>query len=321
MSVKCFSCSKTITKKSPGLVCSRCEKNVHASPECAKLTNKQLQALKSTVGLEWSCEECLGSLSRRSTFFTPGDDSDEEDAKAIDSKKLLRDISVEMRKIIKEEMESVQNSLEFTCDQILKLEESMKNQNARIKHIENKNSELQNENKNLQLRIATLEQRQQETDQKLISNYLEIDGLPETTENLQNITKSVAAKIDVDAKEIRDVRRVGKRQDKAGYLLVELSTKLSRDNWIVAAKNQNLTVGDILPSTSQVTRTNRVYVREALTHDTKTLLYQAKLQLRPSFQYVWCKAGKVYARKTDSSQTTIIRSLKDIKLLTSTPAK
>lgn len=57
---------------------------------------------------------------------------------------------------------------------------------------------------------------------------------------------------------------------------------------------------------------NRVYLRQALTKYLKTLLYTAKTQLGKSFQFVWCKDGKVSARLNSDSKINYIRSVLDI---------
>ncbi|KOB62415.1 Uncharacterized protein OBRU01_25088, partial [Operophtera brumata] len=77
---KCVKCKKNITKKGPGIECSRCDKVVHADPACSKLSNKQLNTIRNSPGIEWSCEECLQNLSRRSSFVIPDDDGDDEES-------------------------------------------------------------------------------------------------------------------------------------------------------------------------------------------------------------------------------------------------
>lgn len=61
----------------------------------------------------------------------------------------------------------------------------------------------------------------------------------------------------------------------------------------------------------------KIYVREAMTRNTKTLLYESKQRLKTPnghFKYVWCKAGKVYAKVSDDSKdVNVIRSLQDIE--------
>lgn len=320
---KCFNCNKNITKKAPGIECSRCEKCVHATTECANISTKQIAALRATNGLEWSCEECLGGTSKRSSFFIPEDEpeTDSEEAKktiTIDVKKLLNDITFEMRKTIKQELESFQTSLEFISDQVSGIEETLRNQNSKIKQLENKNMDLANQNKNLELRICTMEQRQQEFEQQQLATSLEIAGIPKTAEkeDVTLLMKTVASKLDVNADDMLTARRTATRKEKPGSILVEMRSKASRDQWVKSGRDKEPTVGDILGlSTPTGSATDGVYVREALSHHIKTLLYQAGSRLRPSFQYVWCKEGKVLARKNKDTKAIPIYSVKDIDIL------
>ncbi|CAG9790264.1 unnamed protein product [Diatraea saccharalis] len=101
---KCVRCNSNITKKATGLECSRCEKVVHATIDCAKLSTEQLAALRASDGLEWSCEDCLNNVSRRSSFFIP-EDTDEAISKVpFDMQKFMRNITSENKKTIKAEI-------------------------------------------------------------------------------------------------------------------------------------------------------------------------------------------------------------------------
>lgn len=328
---KCNTCKKNITKKSPGLECSRCSVVVHASPDCAKISNKQISSLRAAPNLEWCCEVCLSS-SRRSSFFVPGDDSDNEDeptrdadpkAVTIDVKKLLQDISIEMKKTIKEQLDAFQHSLTYNGDLIVEIEGKVDQQEAKFKIMENKNQALINQNKSLELRIAVLEQRLQESDQRLLANDLEIWGIPkEPEEDVADVVKTVATKLNVNATDAKTIKRLPGRKEKPGQIYIEMKSPEAREQWISAAKRDKLTVRDLkdIQSSSASPRdnpasANPVYIREALTIHTKTLLYNTRQQLGGTFRFIWCKDGKILCRKTDKSKIYAIRSPTDIEKL------
>lgn len=325
---KCFKCNKIVTKKTPGLECSRCNKVVHAIAECANLANKQIQALRSTPGLEWSCSDCLSHTPRHSSFFIPDDDEEiGSPAKAagsqgtgsnviVDMKKLLRDISGEMEKLLKKEMEPLQHSLTFISDQLTDTIEKLAEHTDKIKKLENQNVLLQNQNKGLELRVAVLEQRSQDTDQKLLSNSLEISGVPAIPEQTPaSIADKVASKLNIKSKDIQSARRLPGRQDKTGGILVELRNQIDRDQWILAAKQHEIKVGDLNMQTPIEAADSRIFIREALTINMKTLLFNAKQRMRDAFKYIWCKDGRILVRKTDNSKVQAIRCLADIDSL------
>ncbi|KAH9628315.1 hypothetical protein HF086_017390 [Spodoptera exigua] len=321
---RCVRCKKNVTKKVPGLECSRCDKVVHADTVCSKLSNKQLNTLKNSPGIEWSCEECLKNLSRRSSFIIPEEDDDENDyevptgtemAPVVNANKLVQDISREVKKAFREEIRGLENSLEFLSEQLTSMEQAIKKQDSKIKDLENKNYDLQNKNKNLELRINVLEQGFQEVEQQSLTTALEVAGLPEMPlNNIEKVMDTVAVKLNLADKEILSTRRLPGSKDKPGPILVELKSKTVQQQWIGASKENCITVGQLMPGVPKEKADDRVYIREALTKYLKTLLYNAKTQLlNKSCQYVWCKNGKVCARKLSNSKIYYIRTLQDIK--------
>lgn len=316
---KCFKCKKSITKKAPGLECSRCDTTVHAFTTCTKLSNKQLNTLRNSPGIEWSCEECLKNVSRRSSFLIPVDDDDDEDSEPLpslqplDTRKLVQDISREMKKTFKEEIRSLEASLEFLSDQISTMEQSLKAQDGAIKVLESKNQDLLNKNRNLELRVSVLEQEINNQEQKSLSCSLEIAGLPDTSpKDIPNILEIIAEKLELSNDDIQSSSRLPGSKDKPGPILVEMKSKTVRNRWIEVSKARALTAGTLIPNVPQETAGNRVYFREALTKANKTLLYTAKSTLGKYFQFIWCKDGKVCIRKTSNAKIFYIRSIQDI---------
>lgn len=323
---KCIKCKKNITKKAPGLECSRCNIVVHADPACAKLSNKQLNTLRNSPGIEWSCEECMKNVSRRSSFFLPNEDEDEDEefastgspvrVQSLDTEKLIRDITREVKKTFREELAGLEASLEFVSDQISNMEKAIKNQDLKIEDLQNKNKDLQNRNKNLELKMCVLEQEVKQLEQKSLSTSVEIVGLPETApKDIGQALVKVASKLDLNVDDILSSQRLPGSKDKPGPILVEMNNKASQVQWITAGKEKRPNLALLFPETPKDKADSRIYIREALTKSLKTLLYTAKTQLGMSHQFIWCKDGKVFVRKTGSSKIYQIRSTQDITQL------
>lgn len=321
---KCVKCNKNITKKVPGLECSRCDKTVHADPVCSKLSNKQLNTIRNSTGIEWSCDECVRNISRRSSFIIPEDDGDDDDnenfsvnAQAFNSKKLVQDISREIKRTFREEISTLESSLEFLSEQFTTMEQSLKKQDHIIKELETKNYDLQNKNKNLELRVTVLENDLKDIEQKSLSTSLEIASLPEIpSKDIGKVIKNIASYLEVDGEDIQSSQLLPGTKEKPRSLFIRFKTKKTQRQWIDASKKKCLTIGLLMADVDKEIANNRVYIREALTKYYKTLLYNAKTQLlNKSCQYVWCRDGKVCARKSSNSKIHYIRCNKDIDLI------
>lgn len=263
-------------------------------------------------------------MTRRSSFIIPDDDADEDSDSGralhsksiIDTQKLVQDISRELKKTFREEISQLEASLEFLHDQLNNMEQSMKAQDTKIKTLEHKNLDLFNKNKHLELRVAVLEQGARQTEQNALSASLEIAGLPDFPPvELDNVITAIASKLDEDKSEIQSTQRLSSGKDKPCTILLEFKSKIIRNKWIAASKGKSISVAQVLPNVNKEKAEDRVFVREALTKHVKTLLFNAKLKLRNSFQFVWCKDGKVCARKTNNSKIFYIRCLQDIDLV------
>lgn len=320
---KCLKCKKNITKKIPGLECSRCDKIIHADPACSKLSNKQLNTLRNSPGIEWCCEDCLKNSSRRSSYVIPDEDGDEESETGsfaqlhtIDTRKLVQDISRELKKTFREEIGNLESSLDYLSEQFATMELSIKNQDTLIKNLENKNQDLINKNKNLELRMSVLELEVNGFEQKALATTLEVAGLPEISScDVDKVLQSVATKLNMNTCDILSTQCVPGSKSKPGAILVEMKTKVARRKWIDASREKCLTTVQIIPEVSKETADKRVFIREALTKHFKTLLYNAKARLSKSFQFIWCKDGRIYVRKDEKSKIQYIRSMDDIQLI------
>lgn len=313
----CEKCKKCVTKRSPGLECNKCGILVHARTDCAGLTNKQLAAVRAADNLEWTCTACAHSSFRKSSFIVPSDDEEEEDSDSankeltLDSKKFLARITKEMEKILKKELEETNRSMQFLSDKVEDCLETIEVFKEKIKEMENKNIELTNKNKFLENKIGALEQRITTMEQNNLNKKLEIAGLPETDdENVQEIIRKTAMKLNITTTDIESAHR--SRKGKSSVICLEMKNEDARNKWLAAAKKNPITSGDIINAKDPKLSTYKIYIREALTPYIKNLLWKAKQELKDSHQFVWCKNGKIYARKRDKSELLFIRAEPDI---------
>lgn len=324
MSSKCDSCNKNITKSRPGLECNRCEKIVHLSNQCSGLTNKQLTALRATENLEWTCQECQNSSSKRRSIIIP-DEEDEYESSAespniqLDLKKLLGDISKEVEKAIKREMRDITQSIQYhsdKMDELIKTIEMLQRNNSTL---QKKNIELTNKNNHLEVRVGALEQRIQEIEQQKLLKCIEIHNIPlGENENLTEIVCKISKKLNQNVEYIKHAKRLPGRGDKPGPVHIELKNEEDQTSWITAAKSKNmeLTGSVIAPEVHPYKSSDKIFICEALTPYNKQLLWHTKQELKTIYKYIWVKKGILRVRKEGENQKpSIVRSLEDIKKL------
>lgn len=325
---KCDLCNKGITKRSPGMECSKCEKVVHTSQVCSGLPAKQLSALRNSESLVWTCEECSRiSPKRKNSFIIPDEDEEDdlEDALtqnlgAIDVKKLLRDISTEVKKIVRKETEAIEESINYFGKKMEEFGGMMEVFTGKIKEIEMKQVYLVNKNKHLETKVSSLEVQIRKMEQCNLDTKVEIAGIPKSKdENIKIIACNIAKLLDMDVKNIVNVKRVAGKLGFDGPLLVELVDSDLAASWARASKKESkpILAQHVVPSIQQEAAKAKVIVRRALTKANKTLLWNAQQKLRPAFKYVWFQAGKVLARKGDEDRPIAIWCEEDLTQISS----
>lgn len=324
---KCNTCTKSITNKAPGLVCSRCDVAVHVAASCSGLTTKQLTALRATHSLEWICQKCHEASPRRSSFIAP-DDNEEEDNEIvadrqtgpqIDVKKLLEDINREVNKIVMRELQAVSNSAQYCSDKVDEFSEIIDGLTEKLKETEKKNLTIKNENTYLRTQFGALEQRMQQLEQNRLAKYIEVAGIPTVeNESTEEIVKKVSTHLKRNYSEIKYCKRLPAKKGLSGPILIKISNENAKKLWITNGRNIPITVSTVIPEAEEKMAAQSVYVRDALTPFNKQLLRHAKEQLKNTnlFKFVWFKDGHVLARKAEKEKVHIIRSEKDIQDLT-----
>ncbi|CAK1586368.1 unnamed protein product [Parnassius mnemosyne] len=263
------------------------------------------------------------NVSRTSSFFTPHEEADDDDSVVvnslntqIDTQKLIRDLSQELKKTFREEIVNLETSIDFLGDQLSTIDQTLKKYDNKIKELENKNQDLQNKNKNLELRVSIVEQEIKTYQQKSLSNMVEIAGIPEASlKDVNKVLETLASELNTKVSDIQSSQRLPSSKDRPNPILVEMKTKAAQKQWIKAVKEKCLSVGTILPNSPKEVAEQRVYIREALTKYLKTLLYNTKAKFSKIVQYIWCKDGKVLVRKGPNTKIYYICTGNDIELL------
>lgn len=320
---KCYKCNKVVSKKSPGIQCSKCSKWMHGV--CADISTEQLNALYAMESIDWKCKVCSsGSKQKRISCILPETDADTDNEISMPkstvtdpTRKMLCEIKHEVREIIRDEL---QRTLQFYSDKIDEYEDKIKLYENNMKKIENQNRDLSNNLKHISLKFEAMEQKLNNIDIRAIEDQLEIANIKEVeNESVEQIVKSVGDKWGVNSEDIVKVyRKQSARPGNAGKkptppIIVSLKEG-RRNNWLEQAKKNPLTACDLDPEGDAKIK---IYLRESLTSWSASLLWKAKQELKESklCKFVWYKNGVILARRHEDDKPKYIRSIHDIDRL------
>lgn len=318
-------CNKYVSKRNPGIQCSKCNKWLHAT--CASLTTDQLSALSVTDSLDWKCRQCTmvpGGKSKRISVILPDPEEEESDTEGSQAKILeeihreVREMRKNVREIIREEL---QTSLSYYSDKIDDFDNKVKDFEIRLKLMENQCKETTNMNKNVTLINEVLEQKLNKMEQTLSANNIEICGVDEVAdENIQQMASSYCLAIKQQPQDILRVYRK-KKISRAGSAQAERAKRDSpivvtlregcRDRWLVAGRISKVQAHMIGGANDK-----EVHARESLSPTISYLLWKAKTELKDKSicKFVWCKNGSIMVRKSEGDKKVhYVRTPKDIE--------
>lgn len=315
--VKCVKCTKLVSKKNPGIQCSKCSKWSHAA--CVSLSAERLN-IYAAEEVEWKCHTCVaGTKNKRVSVILPEaeeeNNTDNEQGQtpmdSNDRQLFLKEIRREIREFMQEELK---RTLQFYSDKIDDYEETVEVFKEKVKLIENQNKDLNNKYSNMKLKCDLMEQKINTMEQSQLENLLEINGIETNEENLEKIVQKVSEKLEQNAKDIikvyKKVNKAPSAKKRNESTLVVTLRDGCRDQWLQSSKSKTLTPQDI-----GLGGERKIYMREALTPATAFLLWKTKTELKGEdrFKFVWCKRGTVLIRKSENEKTYVIRSVNDIE--------
>ncbi|KAL4718700.1 hypothetical protein ACJJTC_002181 [Scirpophaga incertulas] len=202
----------------------------------------------------------------------------------------------------------------------------------RISVVENKLSKLAESNVgNFDDTIAELKAQLNVRDQELLSNDIELAGVPEKNqESLTTLVKMLSVKLGVefDERDMVRIERVGSTlrdrvdggattsggnsdlAERPRIITVRFARRSVRDQWLSAARvRRKITSADIEMPGSPC----RIYINERLTKRNRLLFYSARQAgVKAHWKYVWTRNGKIYARKEEGQPAVLIRNEQDV---------
>lgn len=170
--------------------------------------------------------------------------------------------------------------------------------------------------------IVDLQQQLQQRDQDLLSNDVEISGIPEhKVESVMHLTLAVALKLgmELEDRDIVSAMRVGPKSEpvegvepRPRPIVVRLTRRTLRDQLLKNARvRRGATTSDLgLPEHEP----KKFYVNERLTKANRALFGKARDAGRTArWKYIWTSDGRVFGRKQKTSDRIVLRNEEDIK--------
>lgn len=235
-------------------------------------------------------------------------------------------------RLLREEMKAVRTEMKEFRDTISHLTTAVEVCNQRIDDLaervdaieqqRERPAETTSDTASLVKTITELKLGLNDRDQELLSNDIEIAGIPEESgERCAHLVLTVAQKLGVklEDRDLVSVERAGPVRRPAGEgdpaprprpLVVRLARRVQRNELLAAARvRRDTTTAGLGMSTTP----SRIFLNERLTSANRQLFYRAREESsRVQWKYVWTRDGKIFARREHGSPRHRLRSEADL---------
>lgn len=213
---------------------------------------------------------------------------------------------------IREEYRELRKSVEFNSN---KFDEIIANINK-----------LENERREQQKYVQLLENKLESMERSLKCSTIEIRNIPksqqkETTADLVNLVQKLGTTVNIDVEPtgIRDIFRVNTKSDSYKPVIVEFTSKLTKESIIAAVKKFNHENKNSKLNTSHLqlkgTQTP-IYVAETLTTNARKLFYLCReFAKEQKYAFCWVTHGRIFLRKAEGQEQIRVDSESDLNNL------
>lgn len=241
-----------------------------------------------------------------------GSDDEEAEEEVQGFEKMLKDIQNKVSAIpgLRKHLDTIQQSISVLSDKYDTLIFEHEETKGKISKLEKTVTNINNKCVYLEKCNIALEQKLQEAEQSSLKQNLEIVGIEYIPgENLREIVAKIGDEMGVKSNDIEWIKRNkhSKQENKPSSIMVgfKASGIESREDWLANRRKLIELNSSIFTGGST---TNKIFINEDLTKATKTLLWNAKRQLKGVYKYIWVTNGKILAKKKDGDNTIWIRS-------------
>lgn len=237
-------------------------------------------------------------------------------------KECINDLKNDINRQLKafgEDIGSLTESINF-------MNESFEKLNADVKTCKNKIETISKENEVLRHDLNAITNRFNQLEQISRASNLEIQCVPERkSENLMTIVTKLAKTIScpINESDIFYCSRVAKKDPnspRTRSILIKLNSPRSRDTFLAAAIKYNKCHPHAKLNSEHLglhmEKKVDIYVAENLSPQNKVLHAAARKRAKElQYKYVWIRGGRIYMRKTETSEYVFVRDLSTLEKL------
>lgn len=309
----CALCNKAFVARSIRIACGKCAGVYHKA--CSKVSDDSWSSFADGSVL-FNCCKCRASR-RSSVIGAPPEAQRDASAQSSDLSALKDDIVTfnDALGSFKDTVRGVEASLTNLHDSMTSIEQRLAMFESRFKILD----EVVEENTRLKNRLDMIEKRlatngttatksrdlpkAQPTFQATISGVEKSDN-----ESMDDILSKILTNLDPGIK--NDVVKCHRMPKSNSVVVTTLKSRSSLENLIKAAKEKKPTA-DIVGGDGST----RIYINEILPTTCYKLLRAAKELRKVGYKYVWCRHGKVFAKKSEGEKVCVIKSESDVTAL------
>lgn len=314
MAANCGTCGVPCAVSSEAVKCAGvCNRYFHIS--CVSEEVKTRGAKK-----DFLCDTCKKDKSKSSSSLGS--------SKSTPGTTLTKEFLINMMEAFKTEMFNelkahnkefceFKTSLSFFSEKMDDTAKQLQEVNKQYKEIKSEYDALKRENDTIKQEMKELKIRVRNMEQYSRRSNIEIAGVPQTAkEDVISVITDVGKAIGITLRpeEVVATHRVPSfRPERTPPLIVQFTSKMVRDEWITKARGRKDLTADLVHRDFPK---RRLFIGEHLTPETKMLLSRTKDRCKAiDWRYVWCREGKVFARKADGEKCSRIDSLDDLAKL------
>lgn len=231
---------------------------------------------------------------------------------------LVRELEISLQQMVRAEFQSIRDEISTLESSVRFLDENYETAKTALIKCQESLKQVQKDNMILSNTVYELNTRLQAMEQHNRANNLEIQCVPEhKNENLISTIMQISKVVSANLKEtdIHHCTRVAKlnREDKRPRsIIVKLGTPLLRDTFLANTIKFNKEHQNDKLNTSHIGIAGDkkpIYILEHLSPQNKKLHAAARqFAKKEDYKFVWIKQGKVFIRKTESSQFVYVRN-------------